>query len=381
MPVEALRTQLWGRKTKWFAAAAAIVVMGSVMSLYRPISDNGSMNVGGPPKVVNQVVQAAGRYMRRFDELQAEGNVGFAGENLRRLVDYRGIWPHLIDDAADALAAADPQPELLSSDVETIMSIEPKKRNLVELERLEGVYFFEPQTKSRRIQVLMNVRLSHEMPGEFLNTTVAKWLRDNAERPGVPYRILNETISFHPDQHRTFRVTSTGEVELGGGTRSGSWSSRGSSRPPAGRERPLSGRTPPGPPAGGVQAPAGGFGMAGEPGGGKRKRPTQKRRAPGPGEGGMIGANQSLGGGGQRPSRSGPRGVGTQSGRSTQRGSRPGGLDSLGPMPTRPSLYPAGSEYYRVPITFEVELIDALLQPPGTQRAADLGEASEGAGS
>ncbi|MCH8005852.1 MAG: type IV pilus assembly protein PilM [Planctomycetes bacterium] len=382
MPVEALRTQLWRRKTKWFAAAAAIVVMGSVMSLYRPISDNSSMNVGGPPKVVHQVVQAAGRYIRRFDELQAKGNVGFAGENLRRLVDYRGIWPHLIHDAADALAAADPQPELLSSDVQTITSIEPKKRNLVELERLEGLYFFEPETKSRRILVSMDVRLSHEMPGEFLNTTVAKWLRDNAERPGVPYRILNETISFHPDQRRTFRVTSTGEVELVGGTRSGSWSSRGSSRPPARRERPSGGRAPPGPPAGGVQAPGGGFGLAGAQGAGRRPRPKQQRRAPGPGDGGMMGANQSLGGGGPRPSRRpGPPGVGTQSGRSTQRSSRSGGLDSLGPMPTQPLLYPPGSEYYRVPITFEVELIDALLQPPGTQRAADLGEASEGVGS
>ncbi len=375
MPVEALRTQLWGRKTKWFAAAAAIVVMGSMMSLYRPISDSGSMNVGGPPKIVHQVVQAADRYKRRFDELQAEGNVGFAGENLRRLVDYRGIWPHLINDAADALAAADPQPELLSSDVEKITSIEPAKRNLVELERLEGLYIFEPETKSRRILVSMSVRLSHEVPGEFLNTTVAKWLRDNAERPGVPYRILNDTISFHPDQHRTFRVTSTGEVELGGGTRS-----RGSSRPPARRERPSRGGTPPGPPAGGVQAP-GGFGMAGQMGGGKRKRPTQRRRVPGPGGGGMVGADQSVGGGGLRPSPPGPPRVGSSSNQSTQRPSRPGGLHSLGPMPTRPSLYPPGSVYYRLPITFEVELIDALLQPPGTKRAADLGEASEGAGS
>ncbi len=118
--------------------------------------------------------------------------------------------------------------------------------------------------------------------------------------------------------------------------------------------------------------------MAGAQAAGKRKRPTQKRRAPGPGAGGIMGANQSLGGGGQRPI---APGVGTQSGRFTQRGPRPGGLDSLGPMPTRPSLYPPGTEYYRVPITFEVELIDALLQPPGTQRAADLGEASGGAGS
>jgi hypothetical protein len=30
----------------------------------------------------------------------------------------------------------------------------------------------------------------------------------------------------------------------------------------------------------------------------------------------------------------------------------------MAPLPDRPSIYPPGSEYYRVPITFEIELLD-----------------------
>ncbi len=33
-------------------------------------------------------------------------------------------------------------------------------------------------------------------------------------------------------------------------------------------------------------------------------------------------------------------------------------LDELAPVPDRPRLYPVGSRYYRVPITFEVEILD-----------------------
>ena len=38
-------------------------------------------------------------------------------------------------------------------------------------------------------------------------------------------------------------------------------------------------------------------------------------------------------------------------------------LDELAPMPTRPSLYPTGTTYYQLPITFTIEIIDD--QQPG----------------
>ncbi len=34
----------------------------------------------------------------------------------------------------------------------------------------------------------------------------------------------------------------------------------------------------------------------------------------------------------------------------------------MGPVPDEPSIYPVGSEYYLVPITFEIELLDRAAQ-------------------
>ncbi len=53
-----------------------------------------------------------------------------------------------------------------------------------------------------------------------------------------------------------------------------------------------------------------------------------------------------------------------------------GSLDSLGPLPDRPSLYPPGTRYYRVPITFTVELLDASSAPAA--EAANLHDGDGG---
>ena len=51
----------------------------------------------------------------------------------------------------------------------------------------------------------------------------------------------------------------------------------------------------------------------------------------------------------------------------------------MGPIPARPSLYPPNSTYYRVPITFEVELLDARRLPASGETARAAG--GEGVGS
>ena len=368
VPVENLRAQLWREKTKWFGAAAAIVVLGAGMTLYRPISDRGAMNPGEEPAVVGQVLGTATKLKKEFDRISGTNTVGYEAENYRRLVDYRNIWPFLINDAADALAATDPQPDLLSAEVEKIKSINPDQRRLVQLEQLDGEYRYDPDKKSRRITVTMQVRLSHDNPIDFLNKTVAEWIRTNAERPGVPYRILDDldnAVSVNPNQLETIQVTDAGEQKVGDPQR------RSGQRPPraSGRRDRSSGfRPPPGPPA-----QSGGSGL----GGGqkaKRERPTTKRRVPGPGGGGLMGS----GGDGQATA---PRQPSFGPGRRAADAPRTGGaahgsLDGLGPLPDRPSLYSPGTHYYRVPITFTVELLDASSAPAA--EAADLRDGDGG---
>ena len=44
-------------------------------------------------------------------------------------------------------------------------------------------------------------------------------------------------------------------------------------------------------------------------------------------------------------------------------------LNSLAPLPDRPSLYPADSKYFLVPVTFEIELITRPEAPAPEQTA------------
>ncbi len=385
VPVESIRAQLWRRKTKWFGAAAAVVVVGSCMMLYRPIADRAAMHPDAEPAVVSQALANGSRLKKDYDEISTTGNVGFAAENLRRLVDAREVWPHLVRDAADALASTDPQPELLGADIDAIRKVPPGERRLVQLEQLEGVYSYLPEQKSRRIAVTMNVELSHNDPIAFLNNSVAKWVRENAERPGVPYRVL-DTISCNPNLLATFRATETGvDTVSAGGTRSrprsdsGSPFGGGAPAPPSGD----SGRAPPGdqraPPGKGEGTVGGGgptgFGSIGGSELGKRERKAP-REAPGKGAGSGFGGT---GGQGQAPAGTSPKPTGmgpmapsagrAPSGGAPSRGA--GDLTATGAMPSRPSVYPPGTVFYRVPITFEVELIDtaAPQQGAGTARA------------
>jgi hypothetical protein len=383
VPVETVRTQLWHQKTKWFAGAAAVVALGSAMMLYRPISDRGAMNPE-EPAVVTQALATGGKLKREYEQLTGKSRVGHTAENLRRFMDNRRVWPYLMHDAAEALAAANPQPELLGGDVAKIKAVAPATRRLVQLSHLDGAYSYQADDKSRRIAVTMEVRLSHARPTEFLNNTVGEWLRQNAEREGVPYRILADTISYNPTERQTWRVTETGEVQESGTTRSSS-RSRGPSGLPSGRperDRPKAPPAPPPPPSDSGPSSPGGFGAGGGPELGRRDKSRGKRDAPG--KGGSSGFGSRSAGGGQAPSdpRSGrraPPGPGSSRGGAssrTPRGGRTGGgdhadLDVLGPVPDRPTLYPTDAQYYVIPITFEVELVDE--QAPASRSVARAG--------
>jgi type IV pilus assembly protein PilM len=394
VPVETVRSQLWHQKTKWFAAAAAIVVLGAGMMLYRPISDGGSL-APEEPRAVTSVLADGSRLKREYEQLSSKSRVGHTAENFRRFMDDRRVWPYLIHDVGEALASTDPQPELLRDSEVAINSIPPEQRRLVQMVHLDGDYSFDPQAKSRRIRVNLDVRLSREQPVEFLNGTVGEWLRKNAERPGVPYRILAESISYNPKQVEDWRVTEAGEeLDSGSASRPPARGSSGPSSPPTGRrnrDRPKAPPPPPPPPEGDSGTP-GGFGAGGGTETGRRQKGGSKRDAPGKSGGSGFGSS----GGSQQPGRPADRtgsrqppgrgGFDRPGSRTPVRGSsgtgagKHGDLDTLAPVPGRPALYPVGAKFYVVPINFEIELLDQQAPAPAPRTAA-RGEVDKDTGS
>jgi len=368
VPIKALREQVWHAKTKWFAAAAAIMVAGAGMTFMRPLADKARM-APRVPQVVENVLDRGKQLKSEYDALKAKSNVGFAMTNMSNLLAYRGVWPYLVRDTAQALAASEPQDELLQTDPEVILGMDPTVRRLVSLRDLQGRYMAPAgEVKDRRIDMTVNVELSHENPGEFLNRTVAAWLRDNAVRDDVPYRIIASSVSINPNQIIRVQVTEEGEKAV---EPTKPAADRPSTTPTQG---PTTGSTPP---------PDGARGRTGT---------IPPRAAPGAG----ISGPTAQGGGGANAPTAPPQPTTTPGQRGTPGGARgtTGGADAdaannpflddtqlknLAPIPGRPRLYKPGSTYYRATITFTVELIDPNAPAtPATGSQASAGGSGQG---
>ena len=213
----------------------------------------------------------------------------------------------------------------------------------------------QPQaaTDPRHIDVTLKVELSHRQPIEFLNSTVAKWLRDNAERPDVPYRIVEDTIRVNPALMATIRV---GDDYQEVADKTHIVDSRPSQITP--------------PPAPQVQDGGGGMSMRGQgekvtlPGAsgaaadptGINRPPAQPRPGERPKPPGALGGDNRGGGGEDQP--------------------LPGltvPIGELAPPPPKPRIYPPNSQYYVATITFTVELLDPNAEHTPEQTASANG--------
>jgi type IV pilus assembly protein PilM len=386
VPVKALREQIWHAKTKWFAAAAAIVIAGSAMMLYRPLSDQAALRAGGLDPVVNQVLSTGKELQQQYETLRAGSNIGAAPKTLSGLFDYRRIWPYLVHDASVALASSGPQEELLSEDLDTILQIDPKQRRLVVMRGLEGDYVAPSDADARRrIRVTMTVEVSHDRPVEFLNQTVLTWLRENAEPEGqredVPYRIVVESISSnYPTGWETVSVGAGGELAT--------TSPQGTPTRPTGAGgmpgRPT-GVAPMAPPGGQPSAVGGGGVAGGARGGGTTvAAPGGTLAASAGGQSGVVAPSGGVGGTGKAGGGRGPGGTSGAGGRGAIPpppesgdgdwvGERPTiDMDTWAPIPDPPAIYPPDTQFHRVPVTFEIEILDAR-SPASPPKTADGG--------
>jgi hypothetical protein len=364
MPVAMLRDQIWHAKTKWFAAAAAIVIAGAGMSLYRPLTDMTKINGSAPPAAVTDALRQGEAYKDRYETLQSETNIGATVTNMVSLLDYRDIWPHVVNDAAMALASADPQENLRDGDGEAIRATAPGDRRIILLRELAGKYVAPADdVKTRRVRVTMWVEVSHDDWDVFLNDSVATWLREHAEpaddRADVPYRIIRESVSWNHELVEKGRLDAQGQEQV--------VKSTGSSRPRESR---------------GPTKRGGDSGLyAG--GGGGALRDVGEGNAQAPGGGGSGGGLYAGGSGGALQGGGSTRKSGSNSSGGGRKGRRPGTgtiriptggeapliqhgpLDIRAPMPVSLPLYPPESHFYLVPVKFTIEILDQKTKPMG----------------
>ncbi|MAB82900.1 MAG: hypothetical protein CMJ24_05625 [Phycisphaerae bacterium] len=345
VPVPVLREQMWHRKTRWFVGAAALAVAAGAVTFYRPLVDSAKISAD-PPSEVRQVISRGEQLKKEYETARSRAVVNQEAAALQDLFMYRNVWPWLVQDSARSVLSADPQPVLSGSDLEAVMNLSPEDRRLVEIVDLSGEYVGPAETGGRpRIRVTMQLELTRSRPIEFINETVADWLRTNGEPEGdradAPYRILVDTVNTNAASMSERMAGETKDQPSpggrggapGGGGRGGIGGGIGGG---GGNIGGLAGGGGRGGGLGGIGGGrGGGGGIGGLGGGGGLGGIGGGRGGTGGGQGGAGG-----GGGGRRPAASSP------------------GLDTMAPLPELPEIYPPDTTIYMIPMTFEVEILD-----------------------
>jgi len=344
VPAAILREQMWHSKTKWFVIAASIIVVGSALSILGPFLQQRQLGTDGVPNKVEQVIRKGEQLKREFAKAEENGRVGTEASKLLGLFTYRDVWPYIVQDAANALASA--CPDARTMDLADFLTLYPdaETRPLIQLRDLSGTYIpatgdSNKMTKAK-IAVTMEVDLSHKDPVNFIHQHVVKWLKDNAEpvdsRADVPYTILSEKVSCSGESQIEMIGSEHGPNPGSGGRGSGSGGGTGGRG--GGRGGGSGGSS-----GGGIGGMGGGMGgMGGGMGGGGRSG----------GAGGSGGSGGSGGGAGGRGD------DGSDDTTVPFISVNDSTLNVLAPLPehTEPKLHPKDSIWYRLLITFEVEI-------------------------
>ena len=174
VPSSILREQAWHNKMKWFVVAASILVVGSAMTLLGPFMQERQLGSDGVPVLVNQVINKGEKLKRDFNEAEKNGRIGDDAAQLLSLFHYRDVWPYIVHDTADALAAADPTNRSLSLSELLDQYPNPESRPLVRLRDLSGTLYPSQNNQPSTIQLEVQIDLSHANPIIFLEENIFK---------------------------------------------------------------------------------------------------------------------------------------------------------------------------------------------------------------
>jgi len=222
VPTGVIRQEMWRRKTPWFVAAAALALAAGGVSFYRPFMNARAADAAqSAPEIatIQQAINEGRRLMNQWEEVERRANVGAIAENVERLLQRRDVYAHLTRDLGAMFAAANAE-----------ISNEDGARVAFELISLQSNYLTprgESPTATSDLAtgggddagrsrgrgrgrgrdrgddraaagefrpgqhggLTLSLRVSSDEEGylDFVNRTLLRWLRENAERPDSPF--------------------------------------------------------------------------------------------------------------------------------------------------------------------------------------------------
>ncbi len=349
LPVESVRQQVWAKKTRWFAAAAAIACAAGGLMFVRNIIDNGSVASRDAINRAEATLASAAGFQTKVQGLAAD--VGATSSNMLALVEDREIWPFIVHDAVNAINAGNDE-AFVGADLKKLLEKGDRKQTV--LRDLSGSYKIDAKG-SRTIEITMNVEFVGADKQGHLGATVCEWLKANRDRTEAPYTI--ENIQSNTSSIVDMTVGDDGSLvsigEAAGGTSGGSTAAAGGTVAP---EEPKLG--------GGFTAGSGGAGnsFGGLTG---RRAPSGDTKVNRPG--GLLGGAGADGGFSADRSNDPAYGGGAaqnsgfnRPGANTDDAASKTEINKVAPIPNRPGIYPPQSTVHLGKVTFVVKFRQAI---------------------
>jgi type IV pilus assembly protein PilM len=248
LPRHIVQQRVWGAKRPWFAAAAVVMLLIAIGAGARLVAEERAYAAQKAETAVkaDRTLADARRLENDMKRVQTASDPRTKIENLRRILDYRDIWPKLmldLDLAALSLMSDDRgnilQPQLLTTDYAAIAQVPWPQRRRIYISEVTAEYKLggesggtampggrapsaEPSTSGASYEEIFGKRRAQVQaaptappprsggaaasPPTFLITLrgtspnqdgvrlvgdrYIKWLKQNAERTDRPYRII-----------------------------------------------------------------------------------------------------------------------------------------------------------------------------------------------
>ncbi len=142
LPRHILKQRLWKAKQPWFAAAAAVLAIAAGASYFRYNIEAQTFHadVASHEAEVDRLLAKANTNVQAWRSLENTKDPRPRIENLRRVLDYRGLWPRITADIMAAAAAADANPVLDSAEYARIAKIPRRDRHKLYIESVDVSY-------------------------------------------------------------------------------------------------------------------------------------------------------------------------------------------------------------------------------------------------
>lgn len=233
LPQHILQQRLWRSKQPWIAAAAACVAVtsGLVGGRYFMEQANWTAVNEQTDRVVQPIASRGQGLVNEWTSITEKSDPRLQIENLRRILDYRDLWPKLLEDLSAASAALDPQPQTLEPNYDEIARIPASERRRFYIDSVNVNYqattgqqtdgrttvssaemistsftadnFFGSSATPPRFTVTVTGTTTHANAVQFISTRFIGWLKDHAKQPGRPYELIVDSSPIR----RTWAVT------------------------------------------------------------------------------------------------------------------------------------------------------------------------------